>query len=195
MTVRQITSPPKPSAKHQGWFYSYYNHKTAAGGECAVVFPPVLKQLIKPGFAFDDSCIKWSDELRASVLELDFDEQPEEPSLPPEDGWGDPDTIAPSANGHAMAAVLERAGTRPPATRKREATEQAIQGAQLPAGLMKIGLEVTHLYLMQYRLLSSIPESSRALIAQKLTACAAIPFYRSAGVSLTEEDIQAISMS
>jgi hypothetical protein len=194
MTVRQITSPPKPSAKHQGWFYSYYNHKTAAGGECAVVFPPVLKQLIKPGFAFDDSCIKWSDELRASVLELDFDEQPEEPSLPPEDGWGDPDTIAPSANGHAMAAVLERAGTRPPATRKREAQQLVGVGAQLPAPLLKISLEVSRCFQMHYALLNPIVgEARRADVAQKLAATSCIPYFRQVGVELTDEDVKQLA--
>jgi hypothetical protein len=191
MTVRRITSEPKPSAKHEGWLYAYFNQRTANGGECAVIFTPALKDLIKPGLLFDDSCIHWSDEHRASVLELDFEEQPEEPGFPPAEGWGDPDPVPVSANGHAMAAVLERAGTRPAATRKREAQQQAVAGAQLPAALLKISLEVNRCFQMHYALLNpTVGEARRADVAQKLAATSCIPYFRQVGVALTEEDVK-----
>lgn len=205
MAIRRITSDPKPSVRHHGWFYSYYSKPTNNGGDCAAIFPPSIADIIKKGFAFDDSCIRFDEGLRASVLELDFDvdeAQPQdmgEPSLPPdpEAGWGDPDCppASPPVGASEQPGCQRTNGVRPPAVRKRQAEELAARGAQLPAGLMKIGMEVGRLFLMEYAMLSSIPESNRALIAQKLAAISAIPFYRSAGVNLTEDDIQGISMS
>ena len=194
MTVRQITSLPKPSVKHQGWDFVYFNRKTSNGGECVALIAPVLRDIVKPGFAFDESAVHWDDALKASVLQIDFDEQPDEPSLPPEDGWGDPDRIPASANGHAMAAVLERAGTRPPATRKREAQQLVGVGAQLPAPLLKISLEVSRCFQMHYALLNPIVgEARRADVAQKLAATSCIPYFRQVGVELTDEDVKQLS--
>jgi hypothetical protein len=193
MTVRTITSEPRPSTKHEGWLYSYFNQRTANGGECAVIFTPALRDLVKPGLLFDDSCIEWSDELRASVLSLDFDEQPAVAGVPPEDGWGDPDPILHSANGNGHAAI-ERAGTRPPATRRREAQQQVVAGAQLPAPLLKISLEVNRCFQMHYSLLNPVVgEARRADVAQKLAATSCIPYFRQVGVELTEEDVKQLS--
>ena len=193
MTVRRITSEPKPSNKHDGWLYAYFNQRTANGGECAVIFTPALRDLVKPGLLFDDSCIHWSDELRASVLELDFDEQPDEPGFPPADGWGDPDPVPVSSNGHAMAAVLERAGTRPAATRRREAQQQAVAGAQLPAAYLKVTMETCKCFQVCYSMLSNVNEARRADIAQKIAVTATISYLRAAGIQLDDQDVKAIN--
>jgi hypothetical protein len=203
MAVRQITSDPKPSMRHNGWFYAYYSRPTSTGGQCTVIFPPAIADIVRKGFAFEDSCVAYDESLRASVLQLDFDDAPpvDEPSLPPdaEAGWGDVDGLTAAPAAAAVPAAPDASGlatgngVRPATLRKRFASEIAGQGCQLPPGLMKIGMEVSRLFLMQYSMLTTIPESNRALIAQKLAAIAAIPFYRSAGVNLTEEDVKSIS--
>jgi hypothetical protein len=127
------------------------------------------------------------------VLQIDFDEQPEEPSLPPEDGWGDPDRIPVSANGHAMAAVLERAGTRPPATRKREAQQLVGVGAQLPAPYLKVTMETCKCFQVCYSMLGNVNEARRADIAQKIAVTATISYLRAAGIQLDDQDVKAIN--
>jgi len=192
MTVRTITSEPRPSTKHEGWLYSYFNQRTANGGECAVIFTPALRDLVKPGLLFDDSCIEWSDELRASVLSLDFDEQPAAAGVPPEDGWGDPDPILHSANGNGHAAI-ERAGTRPPATRRREAQQQVVAGAQLPAAYLKVTMETCKCFQVCYSMLGNVNEARRADIAQKIAVTATISYLRAAGIQLDDQDVKAIN--
>jgi hypothetical protein len=193
MAVHSITSDPKPSSKINGWLYAYYNKPTANGGECTCVFPPAIRDIVKRGFTFDDSILAFDQSLGATVLRLDFSEPAHdgEPQLPPdpETGWADPDPLL--AGGAPIAPA--RAGTRAPATRRREATQLAVNGAQLPPPMLKMGLELSRLFLLQYSLLSSVPESNRALIAQKLAVTVAIPYYRSVGVELSEEEVQAIS--
>lgn len=197
MAVRQITSEPKPSTRLSGYYYAYYNKPTPEGGECVAVFPPVLRDIIKKGFAFDDSCIQFDEALRASVLALDFD-QPrsvEEPSVPPcpETGWADPDCLPPTTNGRGVEP--QRAGARPSTIRRHAAAELDPETSKLPPALMRMGIEMGRLFLMEYALLSSVPESNRALIAQRLAVTAAIPYYRSVGIELTDKDVQGISMA
>lgn len=204
MAIRHITSEPKPSMRHHGWFYAYYSKPTSQGGDCAVVFPPSIADIVRKGFAFDDSCVSFDEGLRASVLHLDFDMEAaepqdlQEPSLPPdlESGWGDPDGLpaSPPVNGSA-AADEPRQGVRPPALRKRQAQAQAIQGAQLPAAYLKINLEVSRSFLLQYALISpAVGEARRADVAQKLCAIASIPYFRQVGIELSEDDIKGMTL-
>jgi len=203
MAIRRITSDPKPSVRHHGWFYSYYSKPTNNGGDCAAIFPPSIADIIKKGFAFDDSCIRFDEGLRASVLELDFDvdeARPQdmgEPSLPPdpESGWGDPDCLSASPPaGEQQPAAQHTGGVRPSAVRKRQAAEQAIQGAQLPAAYLKINLEVSRSFLLQYALISpTVGEARRADVAQKLCAISSIPYFRQVGIELTEDDVKGMT--
>lgn len=201
MAIHQFTSDPKPSTRVTGWYYAYFNKPTARGGECVALFPPALLGIVKKGFAFDESNILWDDTLKASVLALDFDglEEVGEPSLPPdpETGWADPDGLppAPVTNVRHLHGEPPRAGVRPAALRRREAIQQAASGDQLPAAFLKINLEVSRAFLLQYSLLSSIGEARRADVAQKLTAIAAIPYYRQAGIELSEDDVKSINIA
>jgi hypothetical protein len=205
MAIRRITSDPKPSIRHHGWFYSYYSKPTSNGGDCAAIFPPSIADIVRKGFAFDDSCIRFDEGLRASVLELDFDmEKPEpedlgEPSIPPdpEAGWRDPDCLPPSPPAGASEQQPEPqqiAGVRPATIRKRMAAEQAAKGAQLPAAYLKINLEVSRSFLLQYSLIgNSVGEARRADVAQKLCAIASIPYFRQVGIELTDDDVKGMT--
>jgi hypothetical protein len=203
MAVRRITSEPKPSTRHHGWFYSYYSKPTAAGGDCTVIFPPSIADVVRKGFSFDDSCVVFDESLRASVLTLDFNveeaepQELREPALPPdlESGWGDPDRLPASPPAGAIQQRPEQqAGVRPATIRRRQAQEQAIQGAQLPAAFLKINLEVSRSFLLQYALISSsVGEARRADVAQKLCAIASIPYFRQVGIELSEDDIKGMT--
>lgn len=198
MAVRTITSDPAPSKRVHGYFYVYYNKKLQNGGECLALIHPALKDIVKKGFIFDDDAVRFNPDFGASVLALDFDEPAaEDPSLPPdpETGWGDPDGLVATCSESAdNSHAIPNRGVRPAAARRQRVAALDPELAALPAPLMKIGVEVTRLFLMQYKLLgSSVSDSNRALIAQKLTAISAIPFYRSVGVNLSEEDVQSIS--
>lgn len=203
MAIRKITSDPKPSVRHQGWLYSYYSKPTANGGECAVIFPPSIADIVRKGFAFDDSCVFFDENLRASVLALDFDMEEPEPTEDPGSsvdfdaeagGWSDPDRFTASAAPQEQQRQ-HRPGVRPAAVRKRQA-QLNTSGAQLPPEMLQAAIHMSRLFLVIYAQLgSSVPETSKAMIAQKLAACVAIPYYRSKGIDLTEEDAQSISMS
>jgi hypothetical protein len=205
MAVRHITSDPKPSLRHGGWHYAYYSKQTAAGGECTVIFPPSISDIVKKGFAFDDSCVIYDEVLKASVLTLDFGvDEPEpqelpEPSLPldPESGWGDPDRLPaspPAVRSEQLGELVASGGVRPSAVRRRQAQEQAIKGCQLPAAFLKINLEVSRSFLLQYALISSsVGEARRADVAQKLCAIASIPYFRQVGIELTEDDVKGMT--
>lgn len=208
MAVRTITSDPKPSAKHTGYFYAYYNQATRNGGEATVIFPPVIKDIVRRGFSFDDSIIRFDEALKASVLELDFDapQNEDDPSLPPdrENGWCDPDYLpATPADSSEPPAFPPRAGLRPPAVRKQmmarvtqenaQLRSQVAAGADLPPALRTIASEVAQCFLYQYQLLGSVADTRRGDIAQKLTAIACIPYYRNVGVTLTDDDVKAMT--
>lgn len=213
MAVRQITSDPKPSTRIAGWWYAYYNKPTPQGGECTVIFTDAIKDLVRRGLCFDESCVTYDNALRASVLNLDFAEPQnlEGPALPPdpEAGWADPDGLPPSPppkpqpeaaeQGNCGVIPMEagvsvlRAGTRPPATRRREASQLAVQGCQLPAAALRINMEVNRSFQLQYALLSNVGEARRADVAQKLCAIASIPYYRQVGIELTEDDVKGMT--
>lgn len=193
MPIHTVTSNPKPSHKLPGWHYSHFNKPTNSGGQCVAVFSPAIADIIRPGFQFDEEQLRYDVSLGASVLELDFHEpqQMEEPSLPPnpETGWGDPDSPL------AIAAPVIANGHRPPApsTARKHAREE---GARvLPVSLSKIANEVCSCFTMQYRLISPVVnEARRADVAQKLTAIACIPYYRAAGVELSEDDVKGMTL-
>jgi hypothetical protein len=199
MAIRHITSDPKPSSRHNGWLYAYYSKPTRTGGDCTVVLPPAIADVIRKGFAFDDSCITYDESLGASVLQLDFDKPAHlgEPALPadPETGWGDPDRLPaspPQLSGNHQEPL--HTGHRPATLRRHDAARSAIEGAQLPADFLKINLEVNRSFLMQYALISpAVGEARRADVAQKLCAIASIPYYRQKGVALTDDDVKAIT--
>ena len=193
MPIHTVTTHPKPSYKIPGWHYSYFDQPTNAGGQSVAVFSPAISDIIKPGFQFDESQLRFEPTLGASVLELDFHEpqQMEEPSIPPdpEAGWGDPDYLPTTELGHGSN------GHRPPHphTARKRAREE---GAQvLPAALVRIASEIASCYCMIYRLISPVVnEARRADVAQKLTAIACIPYYRAAGVELSEDDVKGMTM-
>jgi len=207
MAVHTITSAPRPSFRHNGYHFAYYDRVAPTGKQCVVAFPTSLADTIKPGFQFDEATsVHWDDALKASVLHLDFDERESlaEPSLPPdpESGWGDIDYPAPSpaeveltsGNNHATPAANSQPAMRGPAHRKSEAQKAIEQGAQLPAAYLKINLEVSRSFLLQLRLIgNAVGEHNRAMIAQKLCAISSIPYYKQIGVNLTEEDVNSMT--
>lgn len=223
MAIHTITSDPRPSPRHPGYWYSYYDKTTEAGRACAVSIVASVAPYIKTGHKFDEASIRWDDALRTSVLDLDFHEQPpvEEPSLPPdpESGWGDPDGVpatplqpvqAPvfagagaSGSGHALPSASDHGaptanGHRPmrgPAYRRDQAQQLADVGAQLPAAYLKINHQVARSFLVQLALIgNAVGEQHKANIAQKLCAIASIPYFRQVGINLNEEDVKSMTM-
>lgn len=203
MAVRIATSDPKPSAKpdHHGYYYFYFNKKLPSGGECAALIPESIRDIVKKGFTFDDSCLTFNTELKASVLQLDFDEQElADPALPPrEEGWSDPDHLAAleAADPQAMTAVIQRTavipnrGARPATVRKRNAEARAAEH-NLDIDLLMLLDQVCAAFNYASKRIGSV-EKPRALEAQKLTTTALIPWLKQRGVALSEDDEKAIS--
>lgn len=203
MAVRIATSDPKPSTKpdHHGYFYFYFNKKLPNGGECAALIPDAIRDIVKKGFTFDDSCLAFSTELKASVLQLDFDE-PElaDPALPPrEEGWSDPDHLAAleSADPELMTAVAQRPvaipnrGVRPATVRKRNAEARAAEH-NLDIDLLMLLDQVCAAFNYTSKRIGSV-EKPRAMEAQKLTVTALIPWLKQRGIALSEEDEKSMS--
>lgn len=206
MAIRLVTSDPKPSVRNPGFWYFYYNKKTARGTDCAALLPESIRDLIHKGFAFDDNALRYSEELRCSLLELDFDEpqSSEEPSLPadPESGWADHDHLAAddSANPEALAAVRQQVeqatglqipnrGVRPATARKHEAEER--RPRNIPQGLLEQvdALCAAQLYA-QRRL--GVTERIRPCDVQKLVVSAYINWSREAGADFTDAEERAM---
>lgn len=220
MAICTITSDPKPSARQRGYWYSYYNRTSDSGRACTVSIAASAAPYVKVGYQFDDEVnVSWDDNLRASVLHVDFDEQPpmEEPSLPPdpEAGWGDADGLPASPAGATLVQALASAGAassaadsghgapiaagrhpaRGPAFRRGQAQQLVEVGAQLPAAYMKINQQVARSFLMQLALIgNAVGEQHKANIAQKLCAIASIPYFRQMGIDLKEEDVKSMTM-
>lgn len=205
MTVRIATSDPKPSTKpeHIGFLYFYYNKKTQSGGECAALIPKSLQDIVRRGFAFDDQALAFDTTLKASVLQLDFDEPAvEDPSLPPsEEGWADHDhlTATGSAEPQALAAVAERTaaipnrGVRPATVRKRNAESRAAEH-NIDVDLLMILDQVCAAFNYASKRIGSV-EKPRAMEAQKLATTALIPWLKQRGVALSEEDEKGMNFS
>jgi len=83
---------------------------------------------------------------------------------------------------------------RGPALRKVEAQKAVELGSRLPAAYLKINREVAQAFLLQLALIgNAVNEQRRADVAQKLTAISSIPYYRSVGVELSEDDIKGMT--
>lgn len=198
MAPRIVTSDPLPSKRIHGYHYFYYNKKLVNGGEAVALIHPSVKDVVKKGFIFDDTAVKFNPQFNASILSLDFDEpSSEDPSLPPdtENGWGDPDhlTAAASEEHDSHTPAIPHRGVRPTTVRRRQAAAIR-EEANLRPGLLSVADEVINVFLYSYARLSVINETNRANVAQKLTATIAIPFYRSVGIELDQEDVKSMTM-
>lgn len=197
MAVRTVTSDPRKSTRINGYYYIYYNKKLPTGSEALALVHPALKDIVTKGFIFDDNAVKYNPEYGASVLSLDFDESPvDDPSLPPdpEAGWGDPDhlTAISAEQEAAHTPVIPNRGVRPQAARRRAANALRDE-SRLKPELLSIADEVVNIFLYAYARLSIVGEARRADVAQKITATIAIPFYRHAGVDLSEQDVKSMT--
>lgn len=184
MAPRLITSSPRPSIRHHGWFYSYYNAKTARGTDCVAVFPKSLVSVIKPGFTFDDEThLQWDEQLGASVLTVDFHTPPEgSPSLPPNQaaGWRDPDGVLTElAEPEALKATATRLGVIPEPPKLDHALEELLEQACMAFtyACRRIG----------------VAEKPRAMEAQKIAVTCMIPWLKAKGVTLSDEEEKAMS--
>jgi hypothetical protein len=91
------------------------------------------------------------------------------------------------------SVIVQSGGVRPQALRRRAASQLDPDLSKVPAPLLKMGVEISRLFLVVDSLLKpAVNDSSRALIAQKLAVSAAIPYYRSVGVTLSEEEAQSL---
>lgn len=206
MVVRTATSDPKPSSRNPGFWYFYYNKRTAAGSECVALIPDSIRDLIRKGFPFDDGALRYNEDLKASVLELDFDESsaPQEPSLPPdpERGWSDHDSPVAqgSADPEALAAVsqhiqhhapqIPNRGVRPATARKREAAEFAAQHNIPMSFLQRIEWLCAAQAYAAKRL--GVTEKPRPMDVQKLVTSAYIDWCREGGAEFSDAEERAM---
>jgi hypothetical protein len=203
MAVRIATSDPKPSTKpnHHGFLYFYYNKKLANGGECAALIPSSLQDIVKKGFTFDDNALAFDTDLKASLLQLDFDEPSvADPSLPPgEEGWSDHDHLATTgaADPQALAelahrtAVIPNRGVRPATVRKRNAESRAAEHNIDVDLLMLLDQACAGFNYACKRI--GTAEKPRALEAQKILVTCMIPWLKERGVKLSEEEEKSMS--
>lgn len=202
MAVRTVTSDPKPSSRSSGFHFFYYNKRTTNGSECLALLPDALRDLVHKGFIFDDAALRFDDQLRASVLALDFDQAPAaSPALPadPEAGWGDHDHLA--ANDAAdpalltqlvAAPVIPNRGVRPATARKQAAASRAAE-QNIEVDLLLLIEQVCSAYNYACKRIGVV-EKPRAMEAQKLAVTALIPWLKSRGVALSDDDTKAMSL-
>lgn len=201
MAVRTATSDPKPSGKTPGFDYFYFNKRTDSGSECVALIPQSLRGIVRKGFVFDDSAVRWDEQLRASILALDFDEPAQgEPALPadPHAGWRDHDALTASdaADPALMAQLMTQStipnrGVRPATARRQAAADRA---AELNIDLELLTLLDQLCSAFNYtRKRIGANEIPRAMEAQKLVVTAAIPWLKSRGVRLSEDDEKAMN--
>ena len=201
MVVRTATSDPKPSARNPGFWYFYYNKRTTAGSECVALIPDSIRDLIKKGFPFDDTALRYSEDLKASVLQLDFDEPQaqEEPALPAdsERGWADHDGITTqgSADPEHLAAVhnglqIPNRGVRPSTARKQQAAEWAAQHNIPMSFLQRIEWLCAAQAYAAKRL--GVTEKPRQMDVQKLVTSAYIDWCREGGAEFSDAEERAM---
>lgn len=196
MAVRTVTTDPKPSQHHQGFDYFYFNKLTDKGTNCAAIIPPALRGIVRKGFIFDDAALRWDDTLRASVLELDFDQPPAgEPALPADldTGWSDHDHLTATATAdpvvlrHLMPnTTIPNQGVTPATARKHDAASRAAEH-NIDIDLLLLLDQVCAAFNYTRRRIG-VSETPRAMEAQKLTVTALIPWLKAKGVNLSEED-------
>jgi len=207
MALRFVTTDPRPSNKSPDLFYVRYDDRTPAGTEKTFCFPKCLIGIIKKGWGFDDLILKdcWDDQIKASVLRLDFDGQVEpgtpheHPQLPPdpEAGWSDPDHLTaflpepvPVQTPAQHSNVIPNRGVTPQTARKHAAAERAAI-CNMPASFLD-RLETLckgQLYI-QKRL--CITEKPRAMEAQKILMAAWIDWRKESGSVFTEDEEKAM---
>lgn len=203
MAVRVATSDPKPSIKLPGFDYFYFNKKLPNGTECVAVIPQSLRGIVRKNFVFDDAALRYDDELKASVLQLDFDEAPTaDPALPddPQAGWGDHDhlTASDSADPELLAQMIQNTpvipnrGIRPGTARKQAAAARAAEH-NLDLDLLMILDQVCTAFNYTCKRIG-VAEKPRAMEAQKIAVTAVIPWLKSKGVNLSEEEEKALSL-
>ena len=203
MAVRVATSDPKPSIKLPGFDYFYFNKKLPNGTECVAVIPQSLRGIVRKNFVFDDAALRYDDELKASVLQLDFDEAPTaDPALPddPQTGWGDHDhlTASDSADPELLAQMIQNTpvipnrGIRPATARKQAAAARAAEH-NLDLDLLMILDQVCTAFNYTCKRIG-VAEKPRAMEAQKIAVTAVIPWLKSKGVNLSEEEEKALSL-
>lgn len=202
MAVRIATSDPKPSSRNPDYDFFYFNKKTAAGSECVALIPRSLRGIVKKGFVFDDAALRYDDEIKASLLELDFDEPPAgDPALPPgEEGWADPDHLAAlePADHQALVAVAERPvipnrGLRPATVRKQNAAARAAEH-NIDIDLLMLLDQACAGFNYACRRIGTA-EKPRAMEAQKLVVTCMIPWLKQRGVNLDENDEKGMNYS
>lgn len=197
MAVRTVTSDPQPSKRVNGYYYFYFNKKLSNGGECLALIHPSLKDYIKKGFIFDDDAVHFSPEFGASILSLNVDEEADEDTSlasDPETGWGDPDDLIATCSEPPPQAITPARSSRAATARRRNSIHLDPEFSSVPAPLMKTGIQIARLFLMQYKLLgTSINEPTRAVIAQRLTAYALIHSTRPIDSPLSAEDTQLLT--
>jgi len=200
MALRLVTTDPVISNKSPDHFYVRYNDRTPTGTEKTFCFPKALIGIIHKGWGFDDSILKWDDQIKASVLRLDFDGTPaEDPQLPPdpEAGWSDPDHLTaflpepvPVQTPAQHSNVIPNRGVTPQTARKHAAAERAAI-CNMPASFLD-RLETLckgQLYI-QKRL--CITEKPRAMEAQKILMAAWIDWRKESGSVFTEDEEKAM---
>lgn len=196
MATRQITSEPKPSIRHRGWYYAYYNSKAASGRNCIAVMPSSLVGHVHRGFVFNDETqLQWSDELRASVLTLDFDgQEPTGPSLPPdrEAGWKDSD--APATYPICDPQLLKQMATQHgiPAQYNSNGNGRAPEPPRLDPSLEDLLEQACLAFTYACRRIGVV-EKPRAMEAQKIATTCLIPYLKERGVTLTDEEEKAMT--
>jgi hypothetical protein len=201
MAVRTATTDPKPSSRHNGFDYFYYNKLTTSGSNCAAIIPPSLRGIVRKGFVFDDNALRYDDELRASILELDFDEPAaSEPALPddPDAGWGDHDHLAAGTaadpqllNTLMHHPTIPNRGVSPATARKHAAAARAAEH-NIDVELLLLLDQLCSAYNYASKRIGVV-EKPRAMEAQKLLVTAAIPWLKSRGTALSEEDAKAMN--
>lgn len=185
MAPRLVTTEPRLSLRHRGFYYVYYNAKTARGTDCVAVIPSSLLNVVHRGFAFDDEKdLHWNEDLRASVLTVDFDgPASDHPALPPvqDSGWGDHDAATATAvsDPTALRQVAERLGVVSPPPK-------------LDAGLEELLEQACMAFLYACKRIG-VAEKPRAMEAQKIATTCLIPYLRARGVNLSEEDEKAMN--
>lgn len=203
MATYFITSDPKPSSRNTNYHFVYYGKPAKSGGECMAIFPSYLAKHVKKGDVIDDEQTRYDTALSATVLELDF-EHPSggELSLPAgENGWSDPDalTALEPADAAVVAVVAENAKPNPipgrayspKAQRRADAAARAAEH-NLDLELLTILDQACSAFNYACRRIGTA-EKPRAMEAQKLATTALIPWLKSRGVALSEDDEKAMS--
>lgn len=204
MAIRLVTLEPKPSPRNPGYHYFYFNKKTDKGSECGALLHPALVGLVHKGFIFDDAALRYDEDLRSSVLELDFAEAPADPAQPadPETGWNDPDhltAIFPTpatmpteipeqqqqqrTAAQVIAAAPDR-GVRPATLRKREARAS---NEGIPLKLAQ-ALDITARSYTYLATRIGVVEKPRAMEAKSLVITNLIPFFKEDWLTTMTED-------